>query len=81
MPKKKSTQMDRRLKFAANMPPLYHTLPGENYHYKKSEVLKWLSGCPALIDYLFDRAASTKQIEYDDVTGLWTGVDWETDVE
>lgn len=81
MAKKKSTQMDRRLKVAANMPPLYHTLPGEPFHYKKSEVLKWLSERPALIDYLFDRAASTKQIEYDDFTGKWQGVNWEADDE
>lgn len=37
MPKKKSTQMDRRLKFAANMPPLYHTLPGEIIIIKKAK--------------------------------------------
>lgn len=70
-------QVHEKLMVAANMPPLYHTLPGETFNYKNSEVLKWLADRPALIEYLFDRAVSTKQIVYNKYTGQWRGVDWE----
>lgn len=63
------------------MPPLHHSLPGETFHYKKSEVLKWLAERPALIDYLFDRAVSTNQIEYNKNTGKWQGIDYEETCE
>lgn len=72
-------QVHVKLKMAANMPPLYHKLPGEEFHYKKSEVLKWLSERPILIEYLFDRAVSTKQIVYNKNTGTWQGIHWEAD--
>lgn len=61
------------------MPPLYHTLPGEIFDYRKSEVLQWLSERPALIQYLYDRAVSTKQIVFNHATGKWQGVEWEDD--
>lgn len=76
MPKKKSKP---KLRVARNMPPLHHTLPGEPYHYKKSEVLKWLSERPALIEQIFADVSGTKDIIYDSYTGKWQGVDWEGD--
>lgn len=64
---------------AANMPPLYHTLPGEEFNYRNSEVLKWLAARPALISYLYDQAKAKGEIIFDATTGKWQGVDWEED--
>jgi hypothetical protein len=79
-------EMPRRKKYpqlrvAANMPPLYHTMPGKPYHYKNSEVLEWLSKRPALIEYLFSQASNSKDIFYDPSTGKWRGVNYEEDDE
>jgi len=65
-----------KLIFAKNMPPLYHTLPGEKYSYKKSEVLKWLSERPALIEYIFE-TVKNKEIIYNPDTGKWQGVNYD----
>ncbi|RDW21049.1 hypothetical protein CWR48_04205 [Oceanobacillus arenosus] len=62
---------------ATNMPPLYHKLPGEKYSRNNSEVLKWLSERPGLIEYIFDQASNAKEIYYNPATGRWQGADWE----
>ena len=66
-----------KLRVAGNMPPLYHTLPGESYNHKNSEVLKWLSERPALIEHLFTEGSHSKDIIYDAAAGLWIGVNYE----
>lgn len=72
-------KINSNLKFAANMPPLYHTLPGEKYHHSKSEVLEWLSKRPTLINYVFNQASNAGLIVYDSTTGMWQGIEWEDD--
>lgn len=81
MVRKNSKPKIRNIKLmtAANMPPLYHTLPGEEFNYRKSEVLKWLAARPALINYLYDQAKNKGEIIYDATTGKWQGIDWEDD--
>ena len=66
--------------FAKSMPPLYHTQPGEDYHWKKSDVLKWLAARPALIEYLFE-TVKNKEIVYNPDTGKWQGVNYDEDYE
>ncbi|NBJ71030.1 MULTISPECIES: hypothetical protein [Clostridia] len=70
-----------KLRVARNMPPLYHTLPGEKYSHRKSEVLKWLSERPALIEHVFTDVSNSKDIFYNPETGKWQGVDYEEDEE
>jgi hypothetical protein len=70
-----------KLRIASNMPPLYHTLPGENYNHTKSEVLKWLAARPALIEYLFTQVSNSKDIVYNPETGKWQGVEYEEEWE
>lgn len=77
MSKKKNR--NKNLIFAANMPPLYHTLPGEKFSNKKSEVLKWISERPALLNYVFNQASNAKEIIYNPNTGKWQGVDYDYD--
>ena len=69
-----------KLLFANNMPPLYHTQPGENYYWKNSDVLKWLAARPALIEYLFE-TVKNKEIVYNPDTGKWQGVNYDEDYE
>lgn len=78
MGKRKRSQ---NLVTARNMPPLFHTLPGEKYEHKKSEVLKWISKNPFLLNYAFSHAKNAKYIIYNSDTGKWQGVDWEGDDE
>ncbi|WP_416149409.1 hypothetical protein ACM26V_24725 [Salipaludibacillus sp. HK11] len=66
-----------KLRIARNMPPLHHVFPGEKYNHKNSEVLKWLSERPALIEYLFTQVSNTKDIVYNPETGQWQGADYE----
>lgn len=75
----KKKRRNKNLKFAANMPPLYHTLPGEDFSHDKSEVLEWISERPGLLNYVFSHAANAKEIFYDSSTGKWQGVDYEED--
>lgn len=71
-------QRSSKLIFAKEMPPLYHTRPGEKYYWKNSDVLKWLAARPALIEYLFE-TVKNKEIFYDSETGRWQGVNYEDD--
>lgn len=66
----------RKLIFAKEMPPLYHTLPGEGYRWQNSEVLKWLTARPALMEYLFE-TVKNKEIIYNSETGKWEGVNYD----
>jgi len=77
--KTKTKNRNVKLMTAAEMPPFYHTLPGEPFDYRKSEVLKWIAARPALIQYVYDQAKQKGEIIYDKETGKWQGVDWEDD--
>ena len=62
------------------MPPLYHTLPNNEFDMNKSEVANWLVRQPLALPVLFDlvKNSSNKNhaIEYDKNTGKWHGVDY-----
>ena len=61
------------------MPPLYHTLPGEEFSAEKSEVLQWiLSDRDALLviaQRVFSDAKNRNMVIYDKNTGKWHGAD------
>ena len=68
----KKKNYDKRLNAFRNMPELYHTLPGEEYDPKRSEVLNWIREQPELLDWLRDTARYKGLIEFAD--GKWRGV-------
>lgn len=85
---KESAKRDRfaynkNLEAAKMMPPLYHTIPGEAFDIKKSEVVKWLLEQPEIMQFVMDRVSSrgetSKLIVYDRGTGKWQGVDYNGD--
>lgn len=68
----KKKNYDKRLNVFRNMPELYHTIPGEEYDPKHSEVLNWIREQPELLDWLRDTARYKGLIEFTD--GKWRGV-------
>lgn len=70
---------DKRLLVACSMPPLHRTQPSQEYNYKNDDVLKWISGRPGLLKYVFDKLAQGGYIEYDSRSGMWRGVDYDAD--
>ncbi|MBF0775980.1 hypothetical protein BVE84_05600 [Streptococcus azizii] len=60
-----------------NMPPLYHTLPGQEFDYKKSEVLNWIGQQSEMLNFVREQLKSAGYITYDPETRKWTGVDYD----
>lgn len=75
--KKRSKYLD----VAKKMPPLHHTLPGEEFDIEKSEVAKWLAAQPEILTYVVNRIkggnGQAPLIVYDPDTKIWRGVDYE----
>lgn len=69
----------KKLNIARNLPPSYHTLPGEKFDIKKSEVINWLIEQPEILNYLWDNIKQSGDVEYDPTTRIWTGVDYDDD--
>ena len=72
---RKKKKRSKSLEVARKMPPLYHTLPGEQFDLKKSEVVKWISEQPQLQAWVLDQLKSAGYVEYDPETGLWSGIE------
>ena len=54
-----------------NMPPLHHKIPGEEFDWAKSEVMKWISAQPDVLTKLFN--VIKEEITYSHETGRWQG--------
>ena len=75
MARKKKTY-SVNLDIGKKMPPLYHTLPDQDFRYSDSEVLKWIANQPTLLNFVKDQLRSAGYITYDATTGKWTGIDY-----
>lgn len=78
MARKKKTY-SVNLGIGKKMPPLYHTLPGQDFWYSDSEVLKWIASQPILLNWVKDQLKTAGYITYDRETGKWTGVDYRSE--
>lgn len=74
--KEKPRKRSKKLLVAKKMPPLYHTLPGQNFDSAKSEVYDWLTKQEELMNWLLGRLSDIGYITYNSHTGQWTGVDY-----
>lgn len=73
-------KVSKLLDVAKKMPPLYHTLPGEEFDLSKSEVVQWLIQQSDILSYISNRVMGTGElIVYDQETGKWQGVDYDGD--
>lgn len=82
MIKLKRKKQNKNLLVVKNMPPLYHTLPGQKFDIRKSEVVRWLIEKDEILQLLFgtvvNQSGSKKLVEYNPNTGQWQGVDYES---
>jgi hypothetical protein len=60
--------------YLSAMPPLHHTLPGQEFDINKSEVTKYIMAHPDILNWITSRAIGTHRIVYDNETGRWSGV-------
>lgn len=72
---KKKGKKPKLLEVGKSMPRLYHKIPNEDFDYDKSQVLKWISNQPELLNYLKYKLYNLGYIEYDKTTGTWKGID------
>lgn len=73
---RKKKKYSVNLDIGRKMPPLYHTLPGQDFDYDKSEVLKWIASQPVMLNFVRDQLNSAGYISYNPDTGQWMGVDY-----
>ncbi|MBP1546316.1 MAG: hypothetical protein J6A37_06930 [Oscillospiraceae bacterium] len=69
----------KKLMVARNMPPLYHRIPGQTFDITQSDVLKWLTSQPEILNYIWDNIKNSDDVYYDAATGKWCGADYEED--
>lgn len=60
---------------AKRMPPLRHSIPGQAFDIKNSEVVHWLLSQPEILNYVWNNIKNSEVVKYDAETGRWCGVD------
>lgn len=67
-----------RFDAARKMPPLRHSLPGQDFDIRNSEVVQWLIQQPDILKYVFEKAnTGLHAIHYNPDTGAWQGADYD----
>lgn len=69
----------RLLNIAKKMPPLKHSIPGEEFDIQNSEVLKWILQNPEAWNYIWNNIKQAGVIVFDSATETWQGVDYDGD--
>lgn len=67
------------LEVAKMMPPLHHSIPGEDFDIQKSEVMKWIMQNPIAWNYIWNNIKQSGTIVYNPDTQTWQGVDYDGD--
>lgn len=75
--KKKSKNLQAVIDIAKCMPPLYHSIPGVKFDFRRSRTLWWLIKQPEILKYIWDIVKRSGAIKYDSENGKWQGVDFE----
>lgn len=65
----------KNLEILKKMPPLYHTLPNHKFETQKSELMNWVLNQPEILNWLVGYLKDTNYIEYNNLTGQWTGIE------
>lgn len=66
----------KKLMVARQMPPLYHSIPGQNFDITRSQVIQWLTAQPEIMNYIWDNIKNSDDVFYDADTGKWCGADY-----
>lgn len=64
------------LSVARHMPPLRHTIPGQAFDIRKSEVVQWLISKPEILNWLWNQI-KTGEVVYNPETEKWQGIDYD----
>lgn len=70
---KKRSQLLNVLK---NMPPLHHSVPGEEFNIDDSEMVNWMIEQPEIRSWLGSYLKSIGYTTYDSNTGTHVGIDY-----
>ena len=74
MPNKK---ISKKLNCLKTMPPVSHSIPGENFSYQKSEFVQWVLEQKTILDWLCQCLMNSKLIEYNKELKKWQGIDYD----
>lgn len=77
--KKREIGKQRIIDTARKMPPLYHTVPGEDFDYLKSRTLWWLVKQKSVLNFLWNLVQQSGAIKYNPKTHKWVGVDFKSE--
>ena len=73
---RKSINRSQLLKLATNMPPLRHSIPGQEFSIYNSEVIRWLINQPEALNYIWNNIKNSGTVVYDSESGTWQGVNY-----
>jgi hypothetical protein len=75
--KMRKKKISKNMECAKYMPPLKHSVPGQEFDIKNSEAVKWLIRQPEIFNYIWNNIKNSGFIVFDSETGKWQGVDHE----
>lgn len=71
----------KNLEVAKYMPPLRHSIPGQEFDINKSEVVQWLLKQPDILNYIWNNIKNSEDVIYNTSAGKWQGIDYEPEEE
>lgn len=74
--KKRTKGRQAIVEVAKKMPPLYHTIPGEDFSLRKSRVLWWLTKQPEVLEDVWNLVKQSGAVKYDPNTKKWRGTEF-----
>ena len=73
---RKNINRSQLLKLTTNMPPLRHSIPGQEFNIHNSEVICWLINQPEVLNYIWNNIKNSGTVVYDSESGTWQGVNY-----
>ena len=73
---RKNINRSQLLELATNMPPLRHSIPGQEFSIYNSEVIRWLINQPEALNYIWNNIKNSGAVVYDNESGTWQGVNY-----
>ena len=67
----------KKLDCLKKMPPQHHTLQGETFSYKKSEIVQWALKQEILLDWMCQCFMNSGYLKFDTEKRTWQGADYD----
>ncbi|MDR7869160.1 MAG: hypothetical protein RIN56_20420 [Sporomusaceae bacterium] len=65
------------MEVATFLPPTRHSIPGQEFDIRNSEVMKWLVQQPEILNYIWNNIKNSGAVVYNPQTGKWQGVEYD----